>query len=652
MMVGILTKLWGMGGRASLLILFVLAARRVLKGYPKVYSYCLWIIVGIGLLCPLSIPSPFGLPSVLPDTGKLFGGGQGVGMRTLATNTDANGVADISGTASETPPVLDISAPQGTSGAQTALIPSKEQAAPGGSALSLKLLGALYLAGAAAVFGCCLVQYLQVRRRTALAVCDGGNVWLCDGMQSPFVIGVCKPRILLPYGLSELEKTHILLHERTHIRHHDPLARLISLLCVCLHWWNPLVWFAFRAMEQDMEMFCDESTLRYASLQERKAYAKTLLLCASQKSSIAIGPAFGESNTERRIENIMKKRKNNLIVLFGVFLLVIFSAAIFMTNPKAEERESGETPVYFDRFALADGKMYMNFSEDKLSDTRLALPVTTEYCAIYKNRLYYTTDYIDRTVDHVPGGQLTIYSCGLDGTDQQKILELPEIYMISGMELRDGHLYCSYRETENGDMHTVVRVSVSGEDRTEWRLAGRYGGLFRFMGNRAYSRNYIFGGREWVFYVHNLDTGESKEMYRCADDYFLEDYHVKDGNIVMLLYRDGKLRMLSVDEGGNVKEYGDFEGEFGRLLFGEAGYCSIGAAVYRLDEKQDVWLPLENVLPEHVQPYNISLVMEEGDDLYYIIWGEVPDDEWANTFLMQYNTKSGEGKLLRQYYSP
>ncbi len=650
MMVGILAKLWGMGGKASVLILFVLVVRQFLKGYPKVYSYCLWILVGIGLLCPLSIPSPFGFPSVLPDTAEFLGNRQGIGAEALAAREDANGLVGSSDMFQETVPVLDIPASQGKAGAKTPPTPSGKQAVQGGSGLFLKLLGALYLAGAAVVFGCCLVQYLRVRRQTALAVCDGGNVWLCDAVQSPFVIGTCRPRILLPYGLSEPEKTHILLHERTHIRHHDPLARLVSLFCVCLHWWNPLVWLAARKMEQDMEMFCDESALRHVGLQERKAYAKTLLLCASQKSNFAIGPAFGESNTERRVENIMKKKKNNLIVLCGILLFVIFGAVAFMTSPKAEERESGEALVSFDRFALADGKMYMNFGDEELSDTRLALPVTTEYCAIYKNRLYYTTDYIDRTIDHVPGGQLTIYSCGLDGTDQKKMLEIPEIYIIADMELRDGYLYCSYSKTENGDAFTVVRVSVSGEERTECTLSGKYGGFFQFQGNRAYSRA-LADDREMVFYVHDLDTGESKEIYRCSG-YFLEDYQIKDGNIVLLLCYDKKIKLLSVDEGGNVKEYGDFEGQFGRLLFGEAGYCSIGAAVYRLDEKQDVWLPLENLLPEHVQPYNILLVMEEGDDLYYIIGGEVPDDEWANTFLMQYNTKSGESKLLRQYYSP
>lgn len=656
-MIEMLGRLWRMSLQASVMILFVLAVRPFLKRYPKVYSYSLWILVGISLLCPISIRSPFSLQPALPDTADFLGSGQRSGSQSLTLQGNIHDLMDISGTDADTAPIPGIPANNGESGnfsggAAQAAVPTANQTEPDSKDVLLWFLCTFYLAGTGAVLFYCFAQYLRVHRRIATAIRESGNVWLCEAVQSPFVIGIRKPRILLPYGLSESEKAHILLHERTHIRHHDALARLISLICVCLHWWNPLVWYAARLMEQDMEMFCDESSLEHADLSERKAYAKTLLSCASRQSRLTIGPAFGESNTERRVENIMKKRKNNLIVLCGVILLAVFCAVAFMTIPDTGKRatEPQEAPVYFGDFALAGGAMYMNFPEDEISDTRLALPVTTNYCAIYKNRLYYSTDEIDPTIDYVTGGHLTIYSCKLDGTDQKKILDIPEIYSIFDMVLRDDSLYCSYIKTEDDDACIVTKVSISGENLTEYSLAGDYGGLFLFYKNRAYTRAFA-GNREIIFYVHDLDTGRSEELYRCSG-YFLENYCIADDGILLLLGNNDNLTLLRISEDKSVTDYGNFEGQTGQLFSGQSSYCGIGSMLYQLDKKQDVWIPFELSLPEHIQPYGITPIMEEGDNLYCLISGNVPDNEWYNTFLLRFNTESGESTLLREFYLP
>lgn len=659
MVVKIIGTIWRMSVKASILILFILAVRPFLKRYPKIYSYVLWIFVGISLLFPMSISSPFSLQPNLPESMAFLEGSQDIGTKTLAPSEKVQNPAQTSGLSSENTGAFGTSHGQ----SQTAMQPDGNLRIPAENGVSnpddkpenqnllLRLFCILYLAGLCIVSLCCITQYLRVRRRIASAVLEGGNVWLCEAVQSPFVIGIRKPRILLPYTLAEAEKSYILRHEKTHIRHHDPLARVIVLVCICLHWWNPFVWLASHFMEQDMEMFCDESTMQYANLNERKAYAKTLLSCAGRQSGLAVGLAFGESNTERRVKNIMKKRKNNLIVLFCVILLSVFCVAAFMTIPKAAEDQtkSQEAPVYFDDFALNDGVVYKGHPENEIEDA-LPLPVSTDYCAIYNNELYYTTDYIERSIDHVVDGHLTIYCCGLDGTNQRKLLDLPEIYTIMDMALRDGYLYCAYHKTENDDKIHIAKVQTSGEGLTEYEFSGEYGGLMLFWKDRAYSRSFGLDGN-LIFYIHYLETGETKELYRCSG-YFFEDYCVWNGKLLLLLYDNEDLTLFSVDEDRNIKNYGSYTGSLGRLLSGKSTYCSIDTALYRLDEKEDTWIPLENILPEGVESHTIFLLGEEGDDLYYTVSGEVPDNEWYNTFLVQYNTVLGQNKLLRTYYTP
>lgn len=205
------------------------------------------------------------------------------------------------------------------------------------------LLPALYLIGVLTTALIFLAQFLLLKRRISTAVCESGNIWLCENIASPFVIGIFSPRIILPYRIRPQAKAHILAHEQTHIRHRDPLLHFAGILCLCLHWWNPLVWLAVHKMNQDMEMFCDESTLRLADDEARKDYAMTLLSFAEYQSSLHAGPAFGESNTERRVKNIMKKRKKNFVVLGFVLLLAVFCAAAFMTIPKAGNKEGAPT---------------------------------------------------------------------------------------------------------------------------------------------------------------------------------------------------------------------------------------------------------------------------------------------------------------------
>lgn len=347
-------RLWMASLQSIVLILLILIVRQVLRKYPKIYSYSLWSLVGLRLLCPIWPESPFSLQpqpmdfayiqeeAVLPEVGdglsQMTIEGEDSGLHdevkgqknsTLSGSGNVQGSSALSGMRDQGNGAADVGTSMDVRGVYQSLI---------------RLLVIIYTAGAGGLFCFYLIQYARVRKWTADAVREEENVWLSDGIASPFVMGIWKGKIFLPYGLAPLDRDHILKHERMHIRHRDPLIRWLGILCICLHWWNPFVWLAVHKMNQDMEMFCDESALSGASMEEKKAYSKVLLDFAEQKSGISVGLAFGESNTEQRVRNIMNKRRGRILITCAVVLVAIVSAVTLLTVP-GESQAQGDSPV-------------------------------------------------------------------------------------------------------------------------------------------------------------------------------------------------------------------------------------------------------------------------------------------------------------------
>lgn len=385
MMLGAINRLWSMSLQAGILILVVLAVRFFLKKYPKVYMYFLWMLVGVRLLCPVFVEAPFSLQpeNIRPDgivrSGEILTGGEN-DFEGLQPD-DQGAQADILGKENNFSGGLPGDTNAGTEMGENGMypLPSGKEADvynaednnlydssdisdhkneiavflqkifgmltidPAASNLSesgfreiFGILVIVYLTGAGICFIFYTGQYLIMKHKVSTAVRGRENVWFSDRIDSPFVLGIIRPRIIMPYGLKRQEGYHILKHEQTHIKHHDPLIRLVGTLCICLHWWNPLVWLAVFKMNQDMEMFCDESVLRNASPEDKKSYARTLLAFAEKRSGLSVGLAFGESHTERRVRNLARKRKGGIVVTSLVMTLTVFCVAAFMTIPKIE----------------------------------------------------------------------------------------------------------------------------------------------------------------------------------------------------------------------------------------------------------------------------------------------------------------------------
>ena len=263
-------RLWSMSIQACVLILVILIFRQLLRNCKKVYSYFLWMLVLVRLLCPVMIESNWSMqPDFVSENLK-----EVTEVSTVVQNNNVNQIQDTFDVATD-----DMIIEKENN--------SYETQKP--TALSMKeVLQVSYFVGLLGFAIYFFAQYCSMKKKVAFAIRERGNVWLCEQITSPFVMGIVKPKIYLPYGIEAEEKKHILRHERAHIKHYDPFVRMLGTLAIILHWWNPLVWYAIHKMNQDMEMFCDETALRNATLAERKEYSKSLLQFSMKQSGIAV----------------------------------------------------------------------------------------------------------------------------------------------------------------------------------------------------------------------------------------------------------------------------------------------------------------------------------------------------------------------------
>lgn len=335
-------KLWIMSMQACVLICVILVIRCILHNYSKFYSYSIWILVLLRLLCPVLIASRFG---VLPDFMHMDVKGD-TSAFVAESNSDVtdsahNIIANMVENQESQSDYLD----QGTrKEAGNSYISLQNQTDASfyqktliSHEMAISMIKLIYLLGVCGMAGFFICKDVSMKKKVSAAVRDKADVWMCDAINTPFVMGILKPKIYLPYGLSELEREHILQHERMHLHHGDTRIRFLMLIALCLHWWNPLVWFAFYKACQDMEMYCDEAVMRKEDIRGRKAYATTLLQYSMRQSGLTIVLPFAENNTERRIKNILKTKKKNISVMIVLApLIVILVFICFTVRPSAQ----------------------------------------------------------------------------------------------------------------------------------------------------------------------------------------------------------------------------------------------------------------------------------------------------------------------------
>ena len=325
-------------GILTLVILAVLLVRLLLRRLPKKYSYLLWSVVGIRMLFQIQLPARFSLLSLWHYMTQQISGSQLLTAPKQLTNMQK--ITDLQAGTQNLQPAGQLTTGQTVTGAVQGLSQTGAKVGSGWDHL-LQICMLIWIAGVIVLLLYGILSYFKCRRMTVQAVHMEGNIWECDHLTTPFVLGIVRPRIYIPFHLSAEEKPYILAHETYHIRRGDPIVRLLAFVLLAAYWINPFVWIAYFLMIRDMEMSCDEAVLLQLGTQIKKAYSNSLLTFATGRKQVTFSPlAFGESGTSGRIKNILDFKKPKVWGSLLAILAVILAAVFCLTSQKTEDDTS------------------------------------------------------------------------------------------------------------------------------------------------------------------------------------------------------------------------------------------------------------------------------------------------------------------------
>ncbi len=272
---------------ASWLVLCVILLRFLLQKAPKSFRVILWALVGIRLILPISFESIY---SFIPST-EIF---------TIKNLYDAERMQRITNTVS-----------------------------------------VLWIIGIAAMLLYALVSYLRIYRRVREAVCRKENVWFCDHIDAPFILGIFIPKIYLPSDMEKQDRKNVVAHERAHLKRKDHWWKPIGFLLLSIHWFNPLLWVAYILLCKDIELACDEKVLTDKGMGIKKEYSESIIHCSVPRNIIAVCPlAFGELDVESRVKSVLDYKKTSFWIMSAATVAFLVLAMGFMTNPVGEGWQS------------------------------------------------------------------------------------------------------------------------------------------------------------------------------------------------------------------------------------------------------------------------------------------------------------------------
>ncbi len=152
------------------------------------------------------------------------------------------------------------------------------------------------------------------------------DIYLAARIQSPFTLGVFRPRIYLPASLKEEYYEAVVLHERVHIARRDVWMKYLAVTFLGMFWFQPVLWFAYRMFINDMEEACDETVLRRKGKEYCAEYARTLVEVSFQAGKVQ-GAAIGYGNGEvrARVLQIMRyERAKTSVKVAAVVICWLF----------------------------------------------------------------------------------------------------------------------------------------------------------------------------------------------------------------------------------------------------------------------------------------------------------------------------------------
>ena len=298
---------------AAWVILAVLVLRAVLTRVPRKYVCLLWLVVLFRLLCPVSIETVL---SVVPQPVTITYEDVAYTTPKIETNSAVvNTIADFT-----VNPVME-----------EYLAPTPH-ASVNPMQVYLMMASIIWVLGIVLIALYTIVSWARMGLRLRESVPEG-EYYRCANIDSPFVFGLLKPKIYLPYGLDGEAKDYVLLHEQSHIARKDFLLKPIFWIAVAIHWMNPMVWVAWHYFTRDLELACDERAVDSLNANQKSDYSQTLLNLAVQPKRFTCPVAFGNNSVKQRITHVLHYKGIPALARDIVIVLLVLVMILLAVNP-------------------------------------------------------------------------------------------------------------------------------------------------------------------------------------------------------------------------------------------------------------------------------------------------------------------------------
>lgn len=359
---------------AAWLIAAVVLMRVVFRKASRALICLLWAFVGVRLCVPFTMESPIGL---LPQTVVI--------MEKVA--------------------------------------PSSQRAD------AVELILWVWITGVVGLVAYAVISFLLLRRRVTKAAHLREEVYVCDWVDTPFLLGLFRPRIYLPPLLSEKQISYVVAHERAHQKRLDHIWKPLGFFLLIVHWLNPLVWLAYLLFCRDMELACDEKAVCGMNMRERKGYSHALLSCSMPVRRLAAYPiAFGEGKVKNRIRSVLDYKKPTLMGTAAAVVVMAVTVICFMTSPVPRPSWVSRASAHSISWTMVSD-FYGNGTDNLCAYRTVKTGDGAEYTYVVleEDGLYYSGEYVgkidekqvsfDRQLRCCDG----VYACAVIGDDGKSL---------------------------------------------------------------------------------------------------------------------------------------------------------------------------------------------------------------------------------------
>lgn len=306
-------RLLNMAIAAGWVILGILLLRLLLGRAPKAFRCALWALVAVRLVCPFSLES---VVSLMPSAETV--------PREILMDREPAIESGITAVDSAVNPIIADSLSPNIGDSVNPM------------QVVVFLASRLWVIGMAGMALYALISCIRLRRRVAASLWLEGNVWMSDGVKSPFIFGLFSPRIYLPSDLEGQNLACVIAHEKAHLERRDHLWKPFGFLLLSVYWFQPLCWIAYILLCRDIELACDERVVKDMGKEEKKQYAEALLSYSAPRHMISACPlAFGESGVKERVKGVLRYHKPTFWMIAAGAVACVTAAVCLLTDPVA-----------------------------------------------------------------------------------------------------------------------------------------------------------------------------------------------------------------------------------------------------------------------------------------------------------------------------